>query len=131
MDILLIQIIRRHNLVPASISTTKMNKECGKIKRYLDSNYSDSITLDSLARFAHMNKYYLVHAFTHYTGVSPINYLNARRLQASKYLLVSTDYPITQIAASVGFSSPSYFSQVFKKNTGITPKVYRKKHAVV
>lgn len=129
MDILLIQIIRRHNLVPASITTTKMNKECGEIKRYLDSNYGDSITLDSLAASAHMNKYYLVHAFTRYAGVSPISYLNAKRLQVSKDLLISTDYSIAQIAASVGFSSQSYFSQVFKKEIGITPNVYRKEHS--
>lgn len=126
LDVLLIQIIRRQKLVPATISSTKMNKECGQIKQYLDSNYADSISLDSLAAMTHMNKYYLVHAFTKYAGMSPISYLITKRLETSKRLLTSTDFSISQIAASVGFSSPSYFSQVFRREMHITPKEYRK-----
>lgn len=127
LDVLLIQIIRRQKLVPATISSTKMNRECGQIKQYLDSNYADNISLDTLAAMAHMNKYYLVHAFTKYAGLSPISYLNAKRLETSKKLLTSTDFSISQIAASVGFSSPSYFSQVFRKEMNMTPNEYRKK----
>lgn len=126
LDIVLIQIIRMQNLVPASISSTKMTKECGQVKRYLEANYSDNISLDSLAAMTHMNKYYLVHAFTKYTGMSPINYLTMKRLQVSQELLSSTDYSIAQISSSVGFSSQSYFSQVFKKETSMTPNEYRK-----
>lgn len=127
LDVLLIQIIRRQKLVPATISSTKMNRECGQIKQYLDSNYADNISLDTLAAMAHMNKYYLVHAFTKYAGLSPISYLNAKRLETSKKLLTSTDFSISQIAASVGFSSQSYFSQVFRKEMDMTPNEYRKK----
>lgn len=126
LDVLLIQIIRRQKLVPATISSTKMSKECGQIKQYLDSNYADNITLDTLAAMAHMNKYSFVHAFTKYAGQSPIRYLITRRLDTSKNLLTSTDFSISQIAASVGFSSPSYFSQVFRKEMNMTPNEYRK-----
>ena len=127
LDVLLIQIIRRQKLVPAPISFTKMTKECGQIKQYLDSNYADNINLDSLAAMAHMNKYYLVHAFTKYTGLSPISYLNAKRLESSRNLLTSTDFSIAQIASSVGFSSQSYFSQAFRKEMNMTPNEYRKR----
>lgn len=126
LDVLLIQIIRRQKLVPAPIATTKMTRECARIRQYLDSNYADAITLDTLAQKAHMNKYYLVHAFTRYTGLSPISYLNAKRLQTSKELLETTDFSIAQISQSIGFSSQSYFSQVFRKETGMTPVAYRK-----
>lgn len=126
LDILLIQIIRYQKLIPTSMSAASMTRECGQVKQYLDSNYADPISLDSLAAFTHMNKYYLAHAFTKYTGLSPISYLNAKRLQVSRELLESTDHSIAEIAASIGFSSQSYFSQVFKKETGITPNNYRK-----
>lgn len=126
LDILLIQIIRRQKLVPAPISSSKMNTECGKIKRYLDSNYSENITLDTLAEKAHMNKYYLVHAFTRHTGLSPISYLNTKRIQIGKELLISTNHSIAQIASSIGFSSQSYFAQVFKKEAAMTPNEFRK-----
>lgn len=127
LEVLLIQIIRRQNLMPAPISSTKMTKECGLIKQYLDSNYADNINLDTLADIAHMNKYYLVHAFTKYAGLSPISYLNAKRLESSRELLTSTDFSILQIATSVGFSSQSYFSQVFRKEMNMTPNEYRKR----
>ncbi|MDE6168313.1 MAG: helix-turn-helix transcriptional regulator, partial [Acetatifactor sp.] len=68
---------------------------------------------------------YMVHAFTKYTGLSPINYLLQKRIQEGKALLESTACSIAQISAMLGFSSQSYFSQAFKKATGKTPAAYR------
>uniref|UniRef100_UPI001FA6E613 helix-turn-helix transcriptional regulator n=1 Tax=Mediterraneibacter glycyrrhizinilyticus TaxID=342942 RepID=UPI001FA6E613 len=59
-------------------------------------------------------------------GVAPINYLLDRRILNSKELLKNTDYSITHIAHMTGFSSANYFSQSFKKHTGITAAAYRK-----
>ena len=78
-----------------------------------------------LASLSHMNKYYLVHAFTKCIGISPITYLLQKRIQEGKSLLESTSYSISQISAALGFSSQSYFSQAFKKATGKTPVQYR------
>ncbi len=128
LEILLILIMRNQQIIPTSVSNAKMTKECSVIKRYLDSNFSDPINLDSLAEMTHMNKYYMAHAFTKYTGISPMNYLMQRRLKASQELLSSTNHSIAQIASSVGFSSQSYFSQVFKKEHGLSPIEYRKQH---
>lgn len=127
LEILLVQIIRSQSLIPAPLSSSRMPKECSQIKQYLDSHYSESITLDWLADWIHMNKYYMVHAFTEYTGMSPIHYLNKRRLEVSRELLKTTDHPISRIASLVGFSSQSYFAQVFKKDCGLSPASYRKK----
>ena len=54
-----------------------------------------------------MNKFYLVHAFKNYKGVSPINYLIDKRIQESKLLLETTNFSIAKIAQQVGFSSQS------------------------
>lgn len=129
LEVLLIHIFRMQKVLPAPFTATKMTKECCLIKRYLDSNFADPITLDQLAALAHMSKYYLVHAFTRHTGLSPISYLNAKRLETSRELLSTTDYSIAQIASLVGFSSQSYFAQVFKKEAGMTPAQYRRDHA--
>ena len=94
-------------------------------ENYLDANYSENITLDTLASITHMNKYYMAHAFTKYIGVSPINYLLQKRIQEGKSLLESTSYSIAQISTTLGFSSQSYFSQTFKKATGKTPIQHR------
>ena len=82
-----------------------------------------------LSSLVHINKYYLVHAFKSYKGISPINYLIGRRVEEARYLLESTNYPVTKIGEITGFSSQSYFSQTFKKFAGISPNEYRKKMA--
>ena len=82
--------------------------------------------MEQLAGKVHMNKYYLVHTFKEEYGVSPINYMISRRIVESKYLLAETDLSLAQIAQVLGFSSPSYFSQAFRKAQGISPMDYRK-----
>lgn len=102
------------------------SRECAWIKRYLDSNYANDITLDELSRLSHLNKYYLSHEFTRYYGISPINYLNQRRIEICKDLLESTDHEISDIARLTGFSSQSYLAQSFRKYCGMTAREYRK-----
>lgn len=125
LEVLLICMLRNDNLAIIQNNNNALNRECTQIKNYLDANYSENITLDTLAAITHMNKYYMAHAFTKYTGLSPINYLLQKRIQEGKSLLESTTFSIAQIAATLGFSSQSYFSQAFKKATGKTPIQHR------
>lgn len=78
LEILILRIIRSQHLIPVSMTSTHMTKECAQIKEYLDTNYADHITLDTLTDLTHMNKYYMAHSFTKYTGQSPIQYLNQK-----------------------------------------------------
>ena len=129
LQVLLVYISRKQNLSVISDSSFQLSKECALAKRYIDSNYSQNITLDSLAEITHINKFYLAHSFTECVGQSPINYLTDRRLEACKELLVSSNLSVAQVATSVGFSSQSYFSQIFRKKTGMTPRQYRSRYA--
>lgn len=131
LEVLIVNMVRRTNYTLSISSSKKMNKECATIKRYINTHFSETITLDQLAELTYMNKYYLVHAFKKYVGVSPINYLIEKRIQESKNLLETTNYSISQISNLIGFSSQSYFSQSFKKNTNQTPNEYRKSTKVV
>lgn len=129
LEILILKIIRSQQLIPVSINSIRMTKECAQIKEYLDSNYAEHITLDTLTGLTHMNKYYMVHSFTKYAGLSPIQYLNRTRLKRAQHLLKNTNYSISDIASSTGFSSQSYFTQIFRKNFNMTPVKYRQEHA--
>ena len=82
--------------------------------------------LEQLAEEGHMNKFYLSHAFKKEYGLSPINYMIDCRIREGKRLLADTDLSLSQIAGILGFSSPSYFSQSFRKAEGISPAEYRK-----
>ena len=129
LEILILRILRNsRRLVPVSINTVRMTKECAQIKEYLDTNYAEHIPLDTLTSLTHMNKYYMAHSFTKYTGFSPIQYLNRRRLEAACQLLCDTDLSVSDIAGSTGFSSQSYFTQTFRKFYGVTPVKYRQAH---
>lgn len=112
-------------------SQEKLNLECMKIKNYIDAHYSQNITLDFLSDLSYMNKFHLVHTFTKEIGVSPINYVITRRIQEAKNLLATTNYSIRDIASIVGFSNSSYFSQMFRKVSGISPKSYRIENSVL
>ena len=119
-------LIRRTNFAFEVTPSVQINRECVKIKRYIEANYVQNITLDSLARLSHLNKYYMAHAFTLHYGCSPIRYLCQTRIKASKELLANTDYSITEVAQYAGFSSQSYFAQCFLKSCGLTASAYRK-----
>lgn len=125
-EIFLMQIIRQMQLNLSSNPIQKpIKREIRMICHYIDQNYSEDITLESLGNYMKMNKYYMAHEFKRCMGLSPINYLIERRIKECKSLLTTTSLSIAEISETVGFSSQSYFSQMFKKNMGMTPKQYR------
>ena len=127
MEMLVIRLMRSTDLsVPTEPQVISGNQQCAAVKRYIDLHFKEALTLDQLANKAHINKYYLAHIFKQEYGVSPINYMITRRIVESKYLLAETDLSLSQIAQLLGFSSPSYFSQAFRKTQGISPADYRK-----
>ena len=126
MEILIIRLMRNTALsVQTEPQVISGNRQCSAIRRYIDLHFKEPLTLEQLAEEAHMNKYYLSHAFKRAYGISPINYLISRRLEESKYLLAETDLSMSQIAQILGFSSLSYFSQVFRKTQGVSPMEFR------
>lgn len=127
LEMLIIHLIRFTDFqFDVIASSPKINRECSLVKRYIDANYSEDLSLAFLAELVHLNKYYLVHAFTESYGISPMNYLNEKRIGNSRELLATTDYKIAEIARLSGFSSQSYFSQSFRKSCGISAGEYRK-----
>lgn len=129
LEIILLRILRRRGLSLASEAVgMDDNRECGMVRRYIDEHFKESITLDQLAELAHINKYYLVHAFRKAYGTSPINYLISRRIQESRFLLTNSNHSLSQIARILGFSSLSYFSQSFHRTEGVSPMEYRNLH---
>ena len=126
MEILIIRLMRTTSLaVPAEPQSISTNRQCAAVRRYIDLHFKEPLTLEQLAEECHMNKFYLSHAFKKEYGISPINYMIGKRIEESKYLLAETDLSMSQIAQLLGFSSLSYFSQVFHRTQAISPKEYR------
>ena len=128
MEILIIRLMRSTGLsLPAESQNTVGNHQCAAVRRYIDLHFKEALSLDQLAAEAHINKYHLAHAFKQEYGISPIQYMITRRLEESKYLLAETDLSMSQIAQLLGFSSLSYFSQVFRRTQTVTPMEYRQR----
>ena len=127
LEVVLIQLGRQQDLsFSGEAPGPRASKECEFIRRYIDNHFKEDLTLDHLAKLAHLNKYYLSHSFRREFGTSPINYLISRRVDESRFLLQKTDHPLSLIAEILGFSSLSYFSQCFRRVEGISPTEYRK-----
>ena len=93
---------------------------------YLQSSYSQKITVEKLAEEFHTNRTSLLNDFKKYTGQSVNQYLIQLRLTMASTLLRDTELSVEEICERTGFSDISYFSKVFKKKLNHTPSKYRK-----
>lgn len=96
--------------------------------RYIHQNYNDNLTLERIAAAANISVAECSRCFNDMISVSPYAYLIRYRLKRSIYLLIGSDYSITEIAITVGFQGAAHYIQTFKKQEGITPGQYRKKY---
>lgn len=109
------------------IETQRQNSDIieGAIK-YIDKNYTDeSISLNSVAQAINISANYLSALFSQKMGISFVEYLTQKRMARAKQLLRQTGKRSGEIAYEVGYKDPRYFSFVFKKTQGCTPKCYR------
>lgn len=105
--------------------TSKNSELIKKAMSFISANFNKNITLEDVALHVHLHPAYFSTLFKQSMGSSFKEYLNMVRIEESKRLLFNTDISIIDIAISTGFEDQSYFSKVFKKYTGLTPKQYR------
>jgi len=97
-----------------------------KSKRYIDENFSKpGLSLHTVASFANVSPNHFSTVFAQESGESFIEYLTCVRIDRAKHLLLSTQMKSADIAYEVGFNDPHYFSFIFKKNVGMTPRDFR------
>jgi len=107
-----------------SLGEVDLLSKLSDVVGYIDTHLADNISLEDLARVAYVHPNYFIGLFKSVVGMSPIQYVNTRRLETAKRLLAETDENITHIAAVVGMQI-HYLSRLFKQHTGISPKRYR------
>jgi AraC-like DNA-binding protein len=94
---------------------------------YIDIHYKEALSLEALANEFFISPSYVSHIVKKTYGQSPISYLLDRRIGESIRLLASTSLAISDIAEMVGFPNLNHFSAAFKKKTGVSPGLYRKR----
>lgn len=93
---------------------------------FIRSNYDKKIGLEHVADHVHLSSSYVGSLFRRKTGQTVSDYLNQVRMEKSKAILSHGDLPISDIAYQCGFGDQSYFTRVFKKQTGLSPGQYRR-----
>lgn len=93
--------------------------------QYIKENYAQKISLDAMAEICNISSSYFSKLFNKMVGENFNNYINIVRIKKACELLTNTSHPITVIALDVGFDDSSYFNQVFKHLTAMTPTYYR------
>lgn len=95
--------------------------------QFIRDNASKKITLRDAADFFHFNYSYFSSFFSQHFDLTFTDFLTKIRIEKAKTLLADHEQNISEISAQVGFSDISYFSRVFKKETGYSPSTYRRK----
>ena len=93
---------------------------------YIDSHYTEeSLSLNQVAREVNISANYLSAVFSQEIGATFTEYVTGKRMDRAKELLRTTDKRSGEVAAAVGYKDPHYFSFLFKKTQGCTPRDYR------
>lgn len=123
----LLQLLR-DNIPLASNENSAPKRELRHVEKVLDwveKHYNEEFVLDRLALDLHLSSYHISHLFREEMGCTITDFITIKRLKEACLLLSSTDLSIQTIGNQIGLRSNAYFSHVFKKNIGMTPKQYR------
>ncbi|MDH4620011.1 bifunctional transcriptional activator/DNA repair enzyme AdaA [Brevibacillus sp. AY1] len=96
-----------------------------QITHFIEMNYREKLTLDTLADMCHGSPYHLHRTFKRIKGVTPVEYIQQWRINQAITALLHSEEPIAAIASSVGIPNTPYFITLFRKMTGMTPAEFR------
>lgn len=122
---ILLQVIAKSPLPEGRVLSPVQENRIKQMLSWLEAHLADAVTVGSLAGSAGICPRECQRLFRRYLHYSPMEYLERLRLYSACRLLAETDLPVTEIALSCGFVSPSYFSKQFKAFTGSQPRLYR------
>lgn len=113
-------------IIYKELITPENDKIFDAAKAYIENNLHEDISIDQLCSELHIGRTKLYEIFRNELKMGISKYILLRRMHKAKKLLKTTDFSISEIADSVGFSDYNYFSRVYKKTYGKSPKSYRK-----
>lgn len=101
------------------------NEWVAQISEYIDKNFNEKLTLETLADIGHGSPYHMHRTFKRIIGVTPVEYIQQTRINKAIEYLTHSNNSISDIALAVGMPNTAYFITLFKKRTKYTPAEYR------
>jgi YesN/AraC family two-component response regulator len=102
------------------------NKHIIDIIKFINEHISEPITLSTVSESVNLAKEYVSHIFKKETGKTVTDYINERKMMIAKEMLLASHYKLPEIAERLGYDNYSYFSKLFKKQFGASPRAIRK-----
>ncbi len=100
-----------------------------EVRDYVRDHLMDDIAIADVAAALFFNPHYLMRVFKNRTGTSVMEFIMKERMQKAKRILVETTLPVKAVASLVGYEDPAYFTRVFTREFGVSPKKYRQEPA--
>ena len=119
----LAELIRRNERQAPAVGTKDYLEQA---VRFIQRNYASDIGVSDVAAYAGVSRSQLYRTFQAGFGLSPHDFLQKYRISEACALLRSRRYTVAEVAGSVGFNDPLYFSRMFKKIKGVTPTDYQR-----
>lgn len=111
---------------PDSGNPALCRDEVRRVAEYINANLEKPIGMEDFIAVANLSKYHLIHIFRQQMGMPPYRYLHHCRVNRAQALLRTTDLPVSEISARVGYADPVNFIRHFKMIAGCTPAGYRR-----
>lgn len=102
-----------------------------KCLAYIRKNINQNFKIDSLAEIVCLSRDHLIRLFKKETGMTPVQYINNKKMEKAQLLLISGNMSIKEIAYMLSYEDHSYFNRLFKKATGLSPMEYRRMNGKV
>lgn len=99
-----------------------------RIIEYMRQNIDRKITLEELSEIARLSTFYLSRAFKEATGYPIITYFNKMKIEKAKELLIEENKKVKEVAYELGYTNEFYFSRIFKRIEGLSPKEFYSKN---
>lgn len=119
------------SLMSRNMSETSLNKHVinGQIQNIIElinKDFRNCLSVNDYAKHCNMSTCWFINCFKNHTGLTPQQYITDIRINKAKELLLYSSFNITEIASIVGYDNPFYFSRIFKKNTSLSPRDYKR-----
>lgn len=124
-----IQELSKFNYCNSGENSVK-NIHAIKIKNYINNNIDKQISLEDISKIVFLSKAQIINIFKEEYGLTPYSYIINEKISFAKRMLLGTSLSISNIADSLSFTDAQYFSNYFKKYTGVSPSKYRKNHGI-
>ena len=119
-------IVRKYSMLAKNYTYEKYSYLIRNVINYIDQHLSSELTLSILAEEFDKNPSYLSNAFKKEVGETLTSYIGKQRIQASLRYFNTTNMSVAEVAEAVGIPDFGYFSKLFKRHVGVSPREYKK-----